>query len=39
MNFNDMPELRWHYGYPIALVVMLGLCLALYGYFRRIDWL
>jgi magnesium transporter len=39
MNFNDMPELRWHYGYPIALVVMLGLCVALYGYFRRIDWL
>jgi magnesium transporter len=39
MNFRNMPELRWHYGYPIAIAVMLGLCVGLYGYFRRIDWL
>jgi magnesium transporter len=39
MNFKDMPELHWHYGYPLAVAAMLALCLALYGYFRRINWL
>jgi magnesium transporter len=39
MNFRNMPELHWRFGYPLAIVVMLGLCFALYGYFRRIDWL
>jgi magnesium transporter len=39
MNFRDMPELRWHYGYPIAVVAMLVLAFALYGFFRRIEWL
>jgi magnesium transporter len=39
MNFHYMPELRWHYGYPAAIVVMVLLCFSLYRYFRRIDWL
>jgi len=39
MNFRNMPELRWHYGYPIAVGVMLSICVGLYGYFRHIDWL
>ena len=39
MNFQNMPELHWHYGYPIAVVVMFGLSIGLYTYFRRIDWL
>jgi magnesium transporter len=39
MNFRNMPELKWHYGYPIAVAVMVSLCFALYSYFRRIDWL
>jgi magnesium transporter len=39
MNFHNMPELHWRYGYPAAIVVMAALCFALYGYFRRIDWL
>jgi magnesium transporter len=39
MNFRNMPELNWHYGYPIAVAVMFGLCFGLYGYFRHIDWL
>jgi magnesium transporter len=34
-----MPELHWRIGYPGAVLLMLVLCGALYGYFRRIDWL
>jgi magnesium transporter len=39
MNFRHMPELHWRVGYPAALTLMLGLCVALWGYFRHIDWL
>ena len=39
MNFNHMPELHWQLGYPLSLLVMAGICFALYKYFRRIDWL
>jgi magnesium transporter len=39
MNFRDMPELHWHYGYPLAVAAMVGIGAFLYGYFKRIDWL
>lgn len=39
MNFRDMPELRWRFGYPLALTLILIVCLTLFRYFRRIDWL
>jgi magnesium transporter len=39
MNFRNMPELDWSFGYPLALGVMAALCVALYWWFRRIDWL
>jgi len=39
MNFNDMPELRWHYGYPVVLSVTIGLCVVLYLLFKRSGWL
>jgi magnesium transporter len=39
MNFRDMPELEWTYGYPFALVLMLLLGLALYLAFKRKGWL
>ena len=39
MNFEHMPELRWHYGYPLVLAVMAIACLLLYRYFRRAGWL
>ncbi|MBA3299556.1 MAG: magnesium/cobalt transporter CorA [Thermoleophilaceae bacterium] len=39
MNFEHMPELRWLYGYPLVLVVMAGVCLLLYRYFKREGWL
>ncbi|WP_372433129.1 magnesium and cobalt transport protein CorA [Antrihabitans stalagmiti] len=39
MNFDDMPELNWEWGYPMALLMMLGTCLGLWGIFRRVGWL
>ncbi|MGW4530942.1 magnesium/cobalt transporter CorA [Nocardia sp. NPDC004340] len=39
MNFDFMPELRSHYGYPIVIAVMLVLCGILYVNFHRNKWL
>jgi magnesium transporter len=39
MNFDYMPELRWTFGYPLTLAVILTLCVTLYTYFRRSGWL
>ena len=39
MNFRHMPELRWTFGYPLALGLIIVVCFSLYRYFRRIDWL
>jgi magnesium transporter len=39
MNFDHMPELRWQYGYPLALALMAGICLVLYRAFKRSGWL
>src|SRR4051812_8699782 len=39
MNFHNMPELKWHLGYPFALSLMIGISVSLYSYFRHIDWL
>jgi magnesium transporter len=39
MNFERMPELRWPWGYPGAMAVMVGACGLLYWRFRRAGWL
>ncbi|MBT2452747.1 magnesium transporter CorA [Streptomyces sp. ISL-43] len=39
MNFNEMPELRWVFGYPFAVALMGVVCLSLYLIFKRRDWL
>jgi magnesium transporter len=39
MNFRHMPELRWAFGYPAALTLMLVICLALHRSFKRWGWL
>jgi magnesium transporter len=39
MNFDNMPELHWHYGYAYALGLMAICVAALVAFFRRIDWL
>jgi magnesium transporter len=39
MNFTDMPELQWAYGYPATLALIGFVCLVLYRGFRRNGWL
>lgn len=39
MNFEHMPELRWSYGYPLALGLMALASGLLYRAFRRNGWL
>jgi magnesium transporter len=39
MNFEHMPELRWHYGYPAALASMVVLAVILHRVLRRAGWL
>ena len=35
MNFENMPELKWHWGYPIALSAMLIIGIIMLLWFRR----
>ncbi|MFJ9905703.1 magnesium and cobalt transport protein CorA [Streptomyces sp. NPDC101152] len=39
MNFDNMPELHWRFGYPLVIVLISAACLALYRGFRRNGWL
>ncbi len=39
MNFKAMPELEWPHGYLYSLVLMIGIDVGLYAWFRRIRWL
>jgi magnesium transporter len=39
MNFEFMPELRWRYGYPLVLLVIVTACVLLYRGFKRNGWL
>jgi len=44
MNFKtesspwNMPELDWYYGYPLLLLLMLGIGLSMVLYFKRKGW-
>ena len=39
MNFVVMPELQWRFGYPLAILLMIGCGVAPLWYFRRRGWL
>jgi magnesium transporter len=39
MNFDNMPELHWRWGYPMVLGGVLTACVILYRRFRRAGWL
>lgn len=39
MNFDNMPELRWHNGYYYVLCLMVLLALSMIYYFRKKHWL
>ena len=38
MNFANMPELQWRYGYFIILIVMAVIGISLAVHFRRRRW-
>ncbi len=39
MNFEHMPELKWTWGYPLALSTIVGACSLVAWRFRRAGWL
>ena len=39
MNFQNMPELDWSFGYPVALAFMAGIDIYLFYRFRQAKWL
>lgn len=39
MNFKNIPELDWIYGYPMALVLMVGIDAWLFWRFRKAGWI
>jgi magnesium transporter len=39
MNFQNMPELKWRWGYPAVLLVMIIIAGAMLIYFKRKKWL
>ncbi|EKF17235.1 magnesium/cobalt transporter CorA [Nitratireductor pacificus] len=39
MNFDLMPELKWSFGYPLAIIVMVLSAILPFLYFKRRGWL
>ncbi|MDR2903663.1 MAG: magnesium transporter CorA family protein [Clostridiales bacterium] len=39
MNFKNMPELDWQFGYPMAIGLMILISLAIYFYLKKRKWL
>jgi len=39
MNFEFMPELKSPFGYPLALLAMIGIDVYLYFHFKNVKWL
>jgi len=39
MNFEHMPELKWVWGYPLSLALMVGIDCYLFYRFRQARWL
>ncbi|MEQ1889987.1 MAG: magnesium/cobalt transporter CorA [Alphaproteobacteria bacterium] len=39
MNFEHMPELKWQFGYPFALLTVAASCGIVYWRFKRSGWL
>jgi magnesium transporter len=39
MNFQNMPELQWKYGYYAVIAAIVAVCSWLYFRFKRMGWL
>ena len=38
MNFDVMPELHWRFGYAAVWLIMIGVAVSMFAYFRRKKW-
>ena len=38
MNFKNIPELEWQYGYLLSWIVMMGVALGMVVYFKKKKW-
>jgi len=39
MNFEHMPELKWEWGYPLVLGIMVAITIAMLGFFKLKKWI
>jgi magnesium transporter len=39
MNFDNMPELHWYWGYPLVLLFMTGIAVSMLLFFRKKKWI
>jgi magnesium transporter len=39
MNFTNMPELHWRFGYPSVILIMLAVASGMILFFKRKNWL
>ena len=39
MNFKDMPELTWRWGYPMVILVAVAMVVSMLVFFRRKQWI
>ncbi len=39
MNFEHMPELKWEWGYPLVLGLMVAIMIAMLGFFKHKKWI
>ena len=39
MNFENMPELTWKYGYLAVIICCIAMVVGMIGYFKHKKWL
>ena len=39
MNFQNMPELGWRWGYPVVMVFMIVVSIGMFFFFRKRKWI
>jgi magnesium transporter len=39
MNFQYMPEIKWFWGYPVVLSIMVAIGIGMLIYFKRKKWM
>jgi magnesium transporter len=38
MNFENMPELKWRWGYPVVMLCMAFIAISMFTYFKKRRW-